>query len=186
MSLNEMQLISLPEEAFRHQKGPGYCGVACAKILVQAGLGRELSETEEKEIDRYHNPAAGLTHENFELLLKNYFESVALETEASFDRLVELVEDGYYVVINWWDQRGGEEEADGHYSVVGSIDLENREILLYDPSNEPHPDGRLGIYPMKEAKLDEIWYDKKSDGSICRRWLIAVQKDSFIGRQEVI
>lgn len=66
----------------------------------------------------------------------------------------------HYIIVNWMD--GDNEESDGHYSLIKSV--ENGIVNLQDTS-------------MKIEEFERKWYDLEVNGERIDRWALIIKRD---------
>lgn len=166
-------------DVHRYQRKPGWCGVACARMIMRAA---GINSSQEEIAEEIYDPDLGTSHRELVKFLLEKFGRVVKQSGSSFKKIHELMSDGYLVIVNWMDDLPTEENdpPEGHYSLVSEIDLVRQKIRLLDPSNATRADGKTKRYGMDFTEFEERWYDyvDLEETQIIRGWLLAVDPES--------
>jgi ABC-type bacteriocin/lantibiotic exporter with double-glycine peptidase domain len=136
-------------EHHRFQEKEGYCGVAVVQMILEnAGINKS-----QKNIARYlYKSWFGTPRVLILSYLSKYFNVVNYKTNAKISDIAFHLKRNNIVLVNWFDDNMGQDDGDGHYSLVASC--EKGTITLVDPSNQ-----RSGIWSMKTKDFSSRWFD---------------------------
>lgn len=144
---------------FYAQETSWTCGPASMKMaLEKLGIRKE-----EKELARVMKTTKkhGTDHKYFATAAKKFKLAFRVKTNSSLKNVKELLDDGWLVIINYFDER----EKEGHYAVA--VRVEKNKLFINDPWNKK---GKNVCFSGK--KFESIWYDEEGETG----WLFAVKK----------
>jgi len=138
------------------------CGPACLRMVFEH-LGKKYSEEKLANLcqtsERY-----GTSHQHLISVIKKEKFKYLLRINGSLRDLIDCVEAGYLVIINYLDPFSNE----GHYAVVTGYANDEKEIILADPCN-----GNDFTIPWHELK--ERW---RNNNNTSQGWLVVIGRES--------
>ncbi len=146
----------LPVKPFQETLYGSFCGPAVIKMVLDF-YGIEKTEAEVAVLSNKDDDL-GISDADIKRTLEGEGLKVEIKNFASFEDIQVALDKGAPVIVDWitrgrYDYEE-DEVADGHYSVVVSLDEEN--IFLQDPEI-----GRMRTIPKED--FIRVWFDFTSD-----------------------
>lgn len=149
------------------EPGTGWCGpTVLHMIFAEAGIDKspeEIANTIMSDGLPFFIPKWGCSKPHIEEMLAMHFDDYGVETQASFERIAGLSENGYQVILNVMSEDledDGSVDIGGHLKAVKMCKRETHDMLIHDPSNGVRPDGKKGVYWEKfDEKFKGLFWD---------------------------
>ena len=151
--------LSIP---FTPQPNAYSCGPTCVKMLLEYfGFSANIDAlSEEMCLDRIQ----GVENESLISIFRKYWLRVKARENATLRELVQHIERGNPVVVNYYNV----EDGVGHYAIVHGCSFEHGMLYFSDP--------RYGsCHSLSFETFMSVWHN--SSGSI-RRWLLVAEREN--------